>query len=79
MTGSLSVAELEDRITGKGFVLTKDYDNLKGICKVSAEKGRTTIKAQNTTKAPLWRAYHRALEFIYSDILAYEKQVGRSL
>lgn len=76
-----TITDLEASIVAKGFTLSKEYDETKGICKVIAtSRGtNTVIKSQNTSRADLWNAYRRALEFILNQLNQFEKVAGRGI
>lgn len=78
---SNTVAALERILAEKRFTVSKTYDNTKGICYVVAEKKSTNtiIKANNTSRMPLWTAYRRALEFVLDQINQFEKAENREV
>lgn len=75
---SNSVQVLESDLAGRGFKLSKKYDGTSGICVVTAYNKTTdlTIVSKNSSRAALWNAYKRALEFIIEQLDNYKNVSG---
>jgi hypothetical protein len=66
------ITELEAEIRFLHYVINKKYDGVKGICTVTlvSNDGHTTITDANRNLMPLWKAYRRALQLVYEQLLS---------
>jgi len=68
------ISELESAIMMEGYTISKKYDGVKGICAVTlvSRDKDTVITDANRSIMPLWKAYRRALQLAYEQLMSHK-------